>query len=111
MSPLFQRVVSAYRSGFYIDGNVFLIQLMDDFIRLAQANQHIRRAPAVSLIISDITRAQAFGDYLHIADLLQYEIWPIVNGQVIFSEPIENQEPRLFLKSDPLHQAIIKEVG
>ncbi len=86
MSPLFARVTTGYRVGFWIDANVYLVQIMDDFIDFARARRAVSRAPAVSALLAELGQAQVMGDYLHMADLLQYEIWPIVAGEVVFSE-------------------------
>ncbi len=73
MHEALRRAVRDFRMGMDGSGSAALIEFVDAFSREITAGR-VKNAGELMPVLSEILAAQGRGDYLYVADLLEYEV-------------------------------------
>ncbi|MDJ0764478.1 MAG: hypothetical protein QNJ97_15990 [Myxococcota bacterium] len=78
MISLLEDAVRMFRIGMEASGSDALIRFVDAFEAHFREQADKTRATALAPILNNIIQAQVSGDFLYVADLLEYELMPLL---------------------------------
>ncbi len=81
MIKLLEQAIEQFRMGMEGSGSAAFIRFIDAFQKELAREQANMQLESLMPFLQQIIQAQSRGDYLHVADLLEYEIQPLLQGR------------------------------